>query len=79
VFVSPNTIHRIEGTCRYYRQGLRILEVFFISEDRRGGQSKMGRCIVTEDSLMAMARRLRFDRSRHGRTLLWTGTSIAAQ
>ncbi len=68
---------QIEVTFQCHRQGFAIVEVPIMFEDRRMGQSKMNRHIITEAMLMVW--RLRFDQVLHGRRPPWSLTSGAAR
>jgi dolichol-phosphate mannosyltransferase len=68
---------QIEVTFQCHRQGFAIVEVPIMFEDRRMGQSKMNRHIITEAMLMVW--RLRFDQVLLGRRLPWSLTSGAAR
>ncbi|MGO8946971.1 MAG: polyprenol monophosphomannose synthase [Ktedonobacterales bacterium] len=68
---------QIEVTYRYHQQGLHIVEVPIVFEERRVGQSKMSGRIIAEALLMVW--QVRFGEVRRGGMLPWLDSSGIAR
>jgi dolichol-phosphate mannosyltransferase len=68
---------QIEVTYRCHQQGLHIVEVPIVFEDRQVGQSKMSGRIIMEALLMVW--QVRFGDMRRGRVLPWLDSSSIAR
>ena len=69
---SSGYAFQIEVTYRCHQQGVYVVEVPILFEERQVGQSKMSGRIIAEALLMVW--QLRFDSVRQGRMLSWLGS-----